>query len=610
MKKIGRLAVIIILVVSLAGISLTALSSCNNSGENEIAIITDIHVMAEAQIGSTITDSFLVKDAQSQKMLYVSEAIFRSALDKIEASGAKTLLIAGDLTEDGAKISHETVSAELKKLEAKGVEVFVINGNHDIRNSSKSYTGEEAVSIANVTPEDFKEIYADFGYSAAISAYEGTLSYSADIGKKYRLIAIDASHYTPEEGGGIIDRNDPALTDGLIRWAAEQVAQAVKDKRTPIGMMHFPLVQHFGSFVDSTGIAENGKVNKSEELAVALNAAGLDYIFTGHVHTQDISAYQDDNGKLFDVMTGCLSNYPAPIRYLSSDRKSITLTTELLDSVNASYIPACAAGDSDDLVNHFQRFASNFANNDMIGKLLNKLSFELYESILSSFITDYSELVVESIRSLANDIIEDFLRLKVYGSGKSLETIAAGYGVTLPQSNYTNIMSVAMSLIKANFSGDENITPDMTEVKLFKYSIYAIFHLLDSFYLAAANFIRELPDINLSIAAESLFQTGELDLVALDLGELLSPILADFLKTPVSEDPYEMLAALSAVDFGAKLFGIDVQNYFDSENGTIRVEALLDYILFDFAKDNLTLDVAPGDNNIRINKKTQEVENL
>lgn len=612
MKKAGRFAVILILVIALAAVSLSLLSSCNKPAETEIAVISDIHVMAEEQIGDAASQSFLDKDAQSQKMLYISNAIFRTALDRIEESGVKALLIAGDLTEDGAKISHQAIANELKKLEEKGVEVFVINGNHDIRNNAKSYVNDVAENIDNVTPEDFKEIYADFGYAQALATYEGTLSYTADIGKNYRLIAIDAAHYTPAEDGGVKDRNVPKMTDGLIDWAAEQVKLAKEDKRTPLGMMHFPLMQHFGDFVDTIGIAENGKVNKADKLAAALTKAGLNYIFTGHVHTQDISAYKDDSGTLYDVMTGCLVNYPSPIRYLGSDKKSVTLTTKVLEAVDPDYIPGYASKDADALINRYQAFASNFADTDMITKLLGKLSLEMYTSLLSAVGMQNAETLAPTVRLFANKIVEDFLRMKIYGSSNSLEAIASSYGVTLPESSYKNVMAVAMALIKKTYAGDENMNADMTEVKLLKYSVYAIFDYLGGMYGSITNLLGEglLPDIDLKVAAESLFKTGELDVVALNIGGLLSSALSGFLDTELSDDPHEILDALSKYDFGKKLLGMELQHYFDAQDGTIRIDALLDYFLFDFAKDNLTVDAKPGDNNIRVNKKTLEAENL
>jgi 3',5'-cyclic AMP phosphodiesterase CpdA len=603
--------IILLLILVIAALLLSALPSCNGKGKPEIAIISDIHVMAESQIGDATSASFLDKNNQSQKMLYISNAIFRTALDKIIESKAKAVLIAGDLTEDGSRASHEAVASGLKKLEDKGIQVFVINGNHDIRNNSKNYTGAQAEPIPNVTPQEFKEIYADFGYAEALETHEGTLSYTANIGKKYRLIAIDASHYTPEQNGSVVNRNAPALTDGLIEWAAEQVARAKEDKRTPIGLMHFPLLPHFGEFLDKIGIAENSKVNKSEELAEALAAAGLNYIFTGHSHTQDISVYNSESGIIYDVMTGCLSNYPSPIRYFASDKKSVTMTTTLLDGLNPDYIPSYVNSDeANELINNYQAFASDFVDKDMIGKILSKLSAETYASILSSIGLDNAESMGNTLKEVLNVVIKNFLEMKIYGKGNSVERIAAKYGVTLPESSYQNVMAVAMSFVKMNYAGDENITPDMAEVKLLKYCIYAAIDTLGGIYNVVKNIVSILPTIDLTIVAESLFKTGEIDLVALNIGEFLSPILSDLLGIPISSNIKAMLGTLSLMSFEDMLMGIPLQNYLDRNKGSVRFEALFDYILFDFAKDNLTVDAAPADNNICIDLKTMEATKL
>jgi hypothetical protein len=562
--------------------------------------------LAETQIGGELSSDFNRKEAESPDMLYVSEAIFRSALDQIAASKTKVLLIAGDLTADGARVSHEKIASYLKDLESrkgnKKIEVFVLPGIGDISGDACAYTAADTTSLPNVTAAEFKDIYADFGYSQAISAYEGTLSYSADIGKNYRLIAIDDCDYSE----GI-----PAVTGGLTDWAAGQIAEAIKDKKIPIAMSYYPLTAHLGTFVETAGIVKNDKVGNSDEFAKAMNSAGLDYIFTSG-GTQDIASYSDGAGPLYDISTGGLSAYPSPIRYVYSNNRALTFKTECLKKVDAAYIPSYASADSDALGNDFVNFSGNFFNNEILKSVKNMLSADLIATLLSAVGLENPEGIAGGVKGIFDNLLDSFSQMKIYGTDETtLETIAAEYGVTLPETGYGTVLSVVGSFIKANVAGDENFSPDSPETKLLKYSLYSLFYVLSPYYTLIHMLINTLPDVNLSLISENLFKTDDLDLVALNIGGLLSPLLSDLLGIPISSNVKAMLGTLkSLVKFEDILYGIKLQNYLDNINGSIKVGALLENILFDVAKDNLTVDKAPADNNIKINKKTLEAQKI
>ena len=80
------------------------------------------------------------------------------------------MIISGDLTLEGEKLSHEAFAQKLGKLEDHGIPVYVIPGNHDINNpKAASYKGAEVIPATRTTPEEFATIYRDFGYDEAIS---------------------------------------------------------------------------------------------------------------------------------------------------------------------------------------------------------------------------------------------------------------------------------------------------------------------------------------------------------------------------------------------------------------------------------------------------------
>lgn len=193
------------------------------------------------------------------KMLAESGSIIDSAIEMIKKNQPDLVLISGDLTKDGEKLGHQHMAEKLQKIEDEtDTEVFVINGNHDIYNYQDACTFENGSKekAPTTTPKEFKEIYKNFGYNSEYEAQyftpkegkqAGGLSYSVTFGD-YVIIGIDSGRYSPDADTGM-DMNEH-ITAGridpdLLPWIVEQVSNAKKNGKTPIGLMHHGLVPHF-----------------------------------------------------------------------------------------------------------------------------------------------------------------------------------------------------------------------------------------------------------------------------------------------------------------------------------------------------------------------------
>jgi DNA repair exonuclease SbcCD nuclease subunit len=142
----------------------------------KIAVFSDPHYYAP-ELGTT-GSAFEAYLAQDRKLLAESSAISAAAINELKKSDAKIVLISGDLTKDGEKLSHQQFSKLLTSLENSGKKVYVVPGNHDINNpASSSYKGNKATFTDNISPEQFKNIYNSFGFSEAISRDKDSLSY-------------------------------------------------------------------------------------------------------------------------------------------------------------------------------------------------------------------------------------------------------------------------------------------------------------------------------------------------------------------------------------------------------------------------------------------------
>src|SRR6056297_3759987 len=88
-----------------------------------------------------------------RKLLKESRELLIEALLKISNSDAEFVIVPGDLTKDGTRVSHEMFAAMIRELEDKGKQVYVVPGNHDINNGhSFAFQGEKKVPVENVSP--------------------------------------------------------------------------------------------------------------------------------------------------------------------------------------------------------------------------------------------------------------------------------------------------------------------------------------------------------------------------------------------------------------------------------------------------------------------------
>jgi|GEM_PF-901066 len=265
--------------------------------------------------------------ARDRKLLAESSAIARAAVDAIKNSDADLVLVPGDLTKDGEMSSHQKFAALLAELEAAGKKVYVINGNHDVNNSDAvKYLGEITEPVDNVTPAEFMNIYLEFGYDEALATDPNSLSYVAEPVPGLRLVVMDAAQYEPEA------TVEGALSPETLNWVKEQVAAAALEGKLVIGMMHHGLIDHFS--VQRQFFPEY-IVQDADQVAAELAASGLQAVFTGHFHAQDVVQKQFGSKTLYDIETGSLVTYPSPYRLveITPDQK-VQITTHNIQAID------------------------------------------------------------------------------------------------------------------------------------------------------------------------------------------------------------------------------------------------------------------------------------
>jgi 3',5'-cyclic AMP phosphodiesterase CpdA len=317
----------------------------------KFTVLSDPHYYYP-QLGTTGA-AFAAYLAGDRKMLAESETTLRSALNAIKLSDAQFVLICGDLTKDGEYIGHQRFATYLSELTSMGKKVFVIPGNHDIYNPhAYSYSGSTQTRVPNTSPSVFKNLYQAFGYGQAIAQDPNSLSYVVEPADNLRLIAMDSciygTNYTSPPTGG-------AFSADRLNWIKAQITAATAKGKTVIGMMHHGIVPHFSA--QPTYFSEYVVANYNQ-VAQDFSSLGMNVVFTGHFHAQDIAEKiaNINNNYLVDIETGSLVTYPIPYRQieLTPDYKKIKIASTKVTSTTYN------TGGLD-----FQTYAKNFTAQNM-----------------------------------------------------------------------------------------------------------------------------------------------------------------------------------------------------------------------------------------------------
>ena len=316
------------------------------TAQTRIAVVSDIHVMAPSLLpaGAENTTAWTSYYSGQRKMLQQSADLFDQFVETMSTEKPDILLITGDLTKDGELVSHKYVRGKqgenengktedsgLKKLEAAGIQVYVIPGNHDFGdegNHKQYYTDTdpetEPTDVDVLTTANFASFYTGYGYGIDNDNKDpNSLSYVADIADGLYLLAIDS--------------HNSSVSESTLNWIKEKALIARAAGKRVIAMMHHPLFPHItgaNMFIDTYTVANYVDVRN------ALINAGVNVILTGHFHTSDIAYdWYDDatvtNKGIYDINTGSLISYPCDYRMLtlSADKSTLSVTTSNLDEI-------------------------------------------------------------------------------------------------------------------------------------------------------------------------------------------------------------------------------------------------------------------------------------
>lgn len=244
----------------------------------KFGVVSDPHVALPHTINYVVSRFHLV-EASIPALEQVQEHLLEEEVD--------FLLLPGDLTQDGEPDNHKWLGNWLAELPFPS---YVIPGNHDV-----------LVPVADersIGWSEFPNYYRNSGYQNS----GDRLYYTCSVLPGVRLIALNSNQF--DTNGKQIGRVD----EEQLLWLKAVLADLEPDELVLV-TIHHNVIEHLPD-QSKHPMGRRYMLDNAPELLELLRSAGVQLIFTGHLHVQDIA---EEEG-IYDIVTGSLVSYPHPYR--------------------------------------------------------------------------------------------------------------------------------------------------------------------------------------------------------------------------------------------------------------------------------------------------------
>ncbi len=366
MKKL----LIIVLVLLLTGCSTFTYVPLTSEESITIAMTSDIHYIAPSlKEGSTFDDAQVLSDGKlMSKIETITDAFIA---DMIEAQ-PDIVIITGDLTYNGEKLSHETLADKLSTLLDNGIQALVIPGNHDILNARAYEFRDDGVYYSEyIDADEFREIYEDYGYSDALSYDEASLSYLYEAKEDLWLFMLDSNTY--EDNTGFGPSSVGRIKEETLAWMEELLEEKDPDIEVII-YLHHPLMDVAGA---SSYVIEN-----EDELQDLVDRYEIVLSISGHVHVQNYKTVDLDNVVHTAFSLSSLAVYDH--QYTILEYKDGSYDLEAIDVDVEGYAEANGIDDEffSDFDTNARAYFKEYSTNRLVGYYVaDDISTELSEAL-------------------------------------------------------------------------------------------------------------------------------------------------------------------------------------------------------------------------------------
>ena len=254
-------------------------------------ILADLHYLSPSLFDRQADAFRSILAVNSGKLIEHMPEVMEEFLSRALRERPDAVLFPGDLTLNGELTGLLEMEQMFSRLEAAGIRVLVIPGNHDIDCRYASVlTGDVSKPAERVTRDGFITHMRRFGYDNAVSRDEHSFSWIVPLADDLRILGFDSN--TNAFPGGI--------TEDTLTWAENALARANAEGAAVITMMHHNLLVQ-NRFMETGFVLKN-----RTEVFDLLDHHGVMLNLSGHIHLQHGSR----KNSLTDISTASAAVFP------------------------------------------------------------------------------------------------------------------------------------------------------------------------------------------------------------------------------------------------------------------------------------------------------------
>lgn len=273
-----------------------------------IMVATDLHFLSKSINDGGEAFANVIAKGDGKGMTYIEE-IVDTFCEEVKKRRPDAVLLLGDLTFNGEKVSHLELSQKLNSIVEEGISIYLIPGNHDIDyERSFGFRGNEIYKVDSVGAEEFREIYANCGYKNYLYFDEHSGSYISKLRDDLYLIMLDTNSY----------QSNYVSKESLL-WLDKALFELSKSGAEILAVSHQNFLEQNYMFTEGFMIKNADEI---EELYAKYN---VKLNLSGHMHIQHI-----EKNLITEIVTSSLAVSPNHFANIIYDGKSFKYFTECL----------------------------------------------------------------------------------------------------------------------------------------------------------------------------------------------------------------------------------------------------------------------------------------
>ncbi len=340
----------------------------------EFIIANDIHYISPTLLGDPAllsgTDTQIASDG---KIVHYIPEITDAFIAEVIEKAPKALIIAGDLTLNGALASHEELASKLTSVKDAGIDVLAIPGNHDADKTAVDYSGDTLKEAVAADSAKFAEIYEPL-IPETVTRDSYSMSYIYEAAPKLWIIMLDTNTY----GQGFVK-------DETLVWLEDGLKAAKASGIDVISVSHQNLYAH------SDMLSFGYQLYNADKLLALYEEYSVQCNFSGHIHIQSMMK----EAEVPEIATSSLAITGAHYGEIVYNGKAIDYSVASVDV--SAYAERIGSANPDllDFANYaryyFEEVARSHARERLVDSGYSESDIELMTETYAKINSDYFE---------------------------------------------------------------------------------------------------------------------------------------------------------------------------------------------------------------------------